>query len=687
MASRRSSSRVKALAEKKATAGPTNTNAVSSRRTARSKNKGATASGASATKPKGRSNKKRKITETSGTEEEPDAPEALEAQPTTLGIKDMPPEIFDEILMQCRPDVLLSISRANKYLHNTLFSRDSERIWQQSFENYQDVIPAWCPAVRDSITVIEYATILFGRTCSICKSFKGKHLLAAFVTRVCSECLKRDYISIEPYPGERSYNDRQASYGVHTDIAKMPGSENVSVIAERALHAKIIPILQGMPPEMVAEYQEGLRRTNTVKTQFRLEVEEFFANERRQKAAETRRLSKEMHDGRRAFIYDRLKAAGLGDQLASLEKLQPKFLNTFVNRPTPITPEVWKEMEPEVVQHIADLIAEHEKETAVRVFGERVKELTTKMGSGVLDGIFPKLHWSELAVEEPIRGILLEGVQYAHPSRFPDVDDKEFVALAKRCSERKMEYLRGLLPLSNDDTNTTPEANATSETKRDTDAALHLATTYFKCTLCDSEPMPFARVVGHHCQRVVKSSKKDDKDDKKDISFGALMRSKRSHEPFYKTDTVILDAQAGAHAELLIKACDKDPKKTSFAEMEAHHARFECRLPVCHSRTDGTRTARRWRNALIHSYNVHPENAKTGLQTTPRWTVIDDADTMKRIGRVEIEYQSHKGCRDGCTTKLVSDSDMPFHMALVHGTSPYLLDRTMDTHPTYVRFV
>ena len=170
MASRRSSTRVKALAEKKAAAGPTNTTVA--RRTARSKNKGTTAGGASATKPKGRSNKKRKVTETSGTEDEPDAPEVPEAQPTTLGIKGMPPEIFDEILMQCRPDVLLSISRANKYLHNTLFSRDSERIWRRSFTNYQDVIPAWCPMVRD-LTVIEYATILFGRTCSVSTHQRG----------------------------------------------------------------------------------------------------------------------------------------------------------------------------------------------------------------------------------------------------------------------------------------------------------------------------------------------------------------------------------------------------------------------------------------------------------------------------------------------------------------------------------
>ncbi|KAI5832226.1 hypothetical protein K523DRAFT_268056 [Schizophyllum commune Tattone D] len=681
MASRRSSTRVKALAEKKAAAGPTNTTVA--RRTARSKNKGTTAGGASATKPKGRSNKKRKVTETSGTEDEHDAPEVPETQPTTLGIKDMPPEIFDEILMQCRPDVLLSISRANKYLHNTLFSRDSERIWRRSFTNYQDVIPAWCPMVRN-LTVIEYATILFGRTCSICKSYKGKHLLAAFVTRVCSECLKRDYISIEPYLGERSYNDRQASYGVLTDIAKMPSSQNVSVIAERAKHAKVMPMLQGLPPDMVAEHQEQIRQLNTLKTTFRHKVEEFFASERRQKAAEARRLSKEMHDGRRAFIYDKLKAAGLGDQLTSLEKLQPKFLNTFVNRPTPITAEVWEDMEPKVVLHITNLIAEHEKETAVRVFGERVKELTAKMTSGVLNGIFPKPHWSELAVEEPIRSLLLEGVQHAHLSRLSDVDDKEFVSLAKRCSERKMEYLRGLLLVAN-----SSESDTTNETDHGTEAALHLATTFFKCTLCDSEPMPFARIIRHHCQRVAKGSKKDDEEDKTDISFDALMRSKRSHEPFYKTGTVTLDALAGVHAELLIKACGKDPKTTTFAEMEAHDARFECRLPVCHARTDGTRTARRWRNAIIHSYDVHPENAKhtsSGAHNSPKWAVIEDIDTLKRIGRVEIDYQSHKGCRDGCTTKLVSDSDMLFHMALVHGTSPYLPDRTMDTHPTFVRF-
>ena len=71
---------------------------------------------------------------------------------------------------------------------------------------------------------------------------------------------------------------------------------------------------------------------------------------------------------------------------------------------------------------------------------------------------------------------------------------------------------------------------------------------------------------------------------------------------------------------------------------------------------------------IIHSYDVHPENAKhtsSGAHNSPKWAVIEDIDTLKRIGRVEIDYQSHKGCRDGCTTKLVSDSDMLFHMALV----------------------
>ncbi|KAI5886543.1 uncharacterized protein SCHCODRAFT_02517325 [Schizophyllum commune H4-8] len=106
-------------------------------------------------------------------------------------------------------------------------------------------------------------------------------------------------------------------------------------------------------------------------------------------------------------------------------------------------------------------------------------------------------------------------------------------------------------------------------------------------------------------------------------------------KPFYHPDAapgrITFDAEASRHAEILITACGLDPKKATFADMESLSVHVECL--ACKGKK---RLAMGWRAALLHSLNEHGARLRNGEQISSRWSVVKNANDLKRIMAEEL---------------------------------------------------
>ena len=87
----------------------------------------------------------------------------------------------------------------------------------------------------------------------------------------------------------------------------------------------------------------------------------------------------------------------------------------------------------------------------------------------------------------------------------------------------------------------------------------------------------------------------DEEEEATAITITSMLKVVEVSVPLYQTtDKVFFDAEASRHAEMLIRACGKDAKKTTFADMEELDLRLECVAcdPGKH------RQAMQWRSAV-----------------------------------------------------------------------------------------
>ncbi|KAL1748602.1 hypothetical protein HDZ31DRAFT_29052 [Schizophyllum fasciatum] len=331
----------------------------------------------------------------------------------------------------------------------------------------------------------------------------------------------------------------------------------------------------------------------------------------------------------------------------------------------------WKAMEENVEEYINELIKLRRKELAVSVFQSRVPDLQVLLYNWYAQPetvLLPK--WWEIAAKEPAlarKGALAKQEADVTKSILAPLTRSKLVQLAQECSDELAAYLRSLL-------GGIPKGKG----KHD---RLFLATTYFKCFRC-REPMPYPRIAVHHCLRICKAETETDEADTA-ITISSMLRAMGFGPPFYHGgDQVTFDEEASEHAKVLVRACGKDPKTTTFADMEALDARLEC--VACKPKK--MREAMRWRSALLHSLKLH--YATEDEPISARWHVIEDTDELQRISDAEIKAEvKDKSIKCGAYGSILeSDSEDAWHVSLSKQDITYAVDSSMANFPAFVRF-
>ncbi|KAI5886550.1 uncharacterized protein SCHCODRAFT_02517496 [Schizophyllum commune H4-8] len=205
--------------------------------------------------------------------------------------------------------------------------------------------------------------------------------------------------------------------------------------------------------------------------------------------------------------------------------------------------------------------------------------------------------------------------------------------------------------------------------------------------------MPYPRALVHHC---LFASEQEDEEEDTTISLTTMLAACASSvTPFYHPDSagdkVFFDEEASRHAEILIKACGLDPRKATFADMEALNVRVEC-VP-CSKRQ---RLGMGWRTALLHSLKKH--YATDGGPITAHWSVVRDTDDLERIYTAEDHAHRYRwGVKilrcpvRGCKTQFVGNEresyGIDWHRAVAHKDLSCASNLSMVCgYPSAVRF-
>ncbi|KAL1667200.1 hypothetical protein GGF50DRAFT_124978 [Schizophyllum commune] len=502
------------------------------------------------------------------------------------GIANLPLDILFEIFGHLNPADLLHLARVNKYLRATLLRKDWKPLWEISVRGYRTPIP---PCLDERLELPQYVNLLFGQHCFLAK---------------CPDAAAR--------------RKREAEIREQT--------------------SRVLKFVEEVTKFLAAEAEYDRRgRKRVLDQQCNLYALDLCV-------AETYGL-KAQHS-----IRDQLQKMGYGEELEKLGK-NSLSLEKFVKRAThELNDQTWPRIKPKVVEELKRLILDRKKHTAVDTFKKRVKALEQRLFGawGHAELVWPAPRWSEIAIKEPVRTLLMQDLESEEVDMLPMITDKELVRLGQECVAAKIAFFGSLLPVS---ARRRCESTASAQ-EVVLDDRFFLATTWFRCTSprC-TEPMPFARAVTHNCLFVEEAGLEEGNTH---INLSAMFatykaRTELFYHPGFVGQPIYVDEGARHHAKVLIAACGLNPETATFGDMEATRITLVC--TTCgHEHSAGMD----WREAVgattyfslgaalitrlqfLHSVHRHPATYElTDIRV--QWLVIRDSERLEAIRRKQIE--------------------------------------------------
>ncbi|KAL1944343.1 hypothetical protein VTO73DRAFT_3528 [Trametes versicolor] len=116
-------------------------------------------------------------------------------------LKDMPMDIFLEIVKKLDPLALLRLAQSSKYFRSLLMTRSARHLWVASFRNVPGVPP--CPPY---ISEPRYAAVLFDQYCFACGNARSTNVDHTACVRLCAPCFKTNFSE-----GRQMYRGRELS--------------------------------------------------------------------------------------------------------------------------------------------------------------------------------------------------------------------------------------------------------------------------------------------------------------------------------------------------------------------------------------------------------------------------------------------------------------------------------------------
>ncbi|KAL1727638.1 hypothetical protein EV714DRAFT_286358 [Schizophyllum commune] len=501
------------------------------------------------------------------------------------GIANLPLDILFEIFRHLNPVDLLHLARVNKFLRATLLRKDWKPLWEISVQGYRTPIP---PCLDERLELPQYVNLLFGQHCFLAK---------------CPDAAAR--------------RKREAEIREQT--------------------SRVLKFVEEVTKFMAAEAEYDRRdQKRVLDQQCNLYALDLCV-------AETYGL-KAQHS-----IHGQLQKMGYGEELEKLGK-NSLSLEKFLKRAThELNDRTWPRIKPKVVEELKRLILDR-KRTAVDIFKKRVNALEQRLFGawGLADVNWPTPRWSEIAVKEPVRTLLMQDFESKEVDVLSTITDKELVRLGQECVAAKIAFFGSLLPVS---ARRRCESTASAQ-EVVLDNRFFLATTWFRCTnpRC-TEPMPFARAMMHNCLFVEEAGFEEGNTH---INLSAMFaiykaRTELFYHPGFVGQPMYVDEGARHHAKILIAACGLTPETATFGDLEA--TRFTLVCTTCgHEHSAGMD----WREAVgattyfslgaaliprlqfLHSVHRHPATYEL-TDVRVQWLVIRDTERLEGFRRKQVE--------------------------------------------------
>ncbi|KAK7681791.1 hypothetical protein QCA50_015138 [Cerrena zonata] len=104
-------------------------------------------------------------------------------------LKDMPLDIFFEIVSWLHPLDLLQLSRVSKYLREMFMSKSSKVLWVRARNKLK------MPDCPESINEAQYASLVFENTCQACGVGRASKVDFGYLVRLCGACHKENILN------------------------------------------------------------------------------------------------------------------------------------------------------------------------------------------------------------------------------------------------------------------------------------------------------------------------------------------------------------------------------------------------------------------------------------------------------------------------------------------------------------
>ncbi|GAA5896502.1 hypothetical protein JCM8208_004216 [Rhodotorula glutinis] len=137
-------------------------------------------------------------------------------------LKTLPVEIITEIFSHLYPNDLLALSKVNKQYRALLTAKSSSRLWKAARDKLE--LP---DLVTDYFSEVQYASLIFGRTCQLCNVNAGEDVLfdAYLRLKICKHCVFKE---LEPLSSLHDFYPGQFAERVKDVVLKSNGAALIS---------------------------------------------------------------------------------------------------------------------------------------------------------------------------------------------------------------------------------------------------------------------------------------------------------------------------------------------------------------------------------------------------------------------------------------------------------------------------
>ncbi|KAJ6513374.1 hypothetical protein C8R45DRAFT_345014 [Mycena sanguinolenta] len=551
-------------------------------------------------------------------------------------LREFPLDLIAEIFGHLNPLDLLNLARTTKEIRGILMSRSSRFIWKESRSHVEGL-----PNPPRDLSEPQYANLCFSTHCHQCLAIPVMTIVWSARTRLCKKCmgarfgnydcvmaqtkLESNLLKLLPSYREPRHGWRRARELFSIDAAMK--------LKEESADFREYGNIQLSDPKFKAWFTQKEDEIKEINTHAELCITWAAnrTNERKNELDEARRLREEA-------IVERLTALGWGAEITF--HTYEFSCHKLVNQPKKLTDRIWNNIKATLVEFLTDLKGKRLVAARVRLMQER-RQLAVQVYTKFREALPPDVPYPpkvEVLLTEPFETVtedtpdeekLTEESFAAAVSTLP-----EFLADWRQSKEKELvKIMQKTRPGS-------------------VEADLHLATTFFTCSLSnDADPLRLPTILVHKSTTNIRYNEWD---------FDSVQRT-LWEEPWNASGNVRLHAQAQHNARFVVEACGLDPDVTTGTEMDEINPALEC-LNCCRG---DDRYVMRWIRATYH-------NCRSAV--TPSWKCLTleeerllEAEENKDLERRFPSY-SHSGSQfPHFLCKVCGDSrGMPFFKLKEH---------------------